>query len=466
MLFNSLDFIFFLPAVLLAFYLVPHKARVFLLLGASYYFYMCWDPTYILLILLSTVIDYSAGIILGKTEHTIWRRLALYSSLTLNLGMLVVFKYGDFLIQTGNRVAHKLGHPDWTVDALHLLLPVGISFYTFQTMSYTIDVYQRKIRPEKNPFYFALYVSYFPQLVAGPIERFSDLIGQLKQKVTVLPENLEKGIYYILFGFFMKMVIADNIGWYVDQAYTDHLSDPTQNMLLLVLLYPIQIYCDFHGYSTIAIGTARLFGVKLSLNFAGPFWSTSLTTFWRKWHISLTTWFRDYLYFPLGGSKQGYLKASMAILIVFCVSGFWHGANWTFIAWGMWHGVLVVLEKWTGYVRAGEESFVVRIVKGMITFALVAAIFVYFRSPSIQIAHEVLAGLFSFSALSIPALPIQLILLLLLFIAVDLALRKTNIADWLHTQSGLVKWGVCAALLFFVLALSGTNQQPFIYFQF
>lgn len=466
MLFNSLEFLLFLPIVLIAFYLVPHKGRVFLLLGASYYFYMSWNPSYILLILISTFIDYSAGLGLGRTSKKSLRRLYLYTSLGLNLGMLTVFKYGDFLITTSNRIVYKLGFYDWTMESLNLILPVGISFYTFQTMSYTIDVYREKIRPERNLAYFALYVSYFPQLVAGPIERFSNLIDQLKQKVQLLPENLEKGIYYILFGFFMKMVIADNLGWYIDQAYASELNGEHLNLTLAALLYPVQIYCDFHGYSTIAIGTARLMGVNLSLNFAGPFWSSSLTTFWRKWHISLTNWFRDYLYFPLGGSRQGYFKTILAILVVFITSGIWHGANWTFAAWGIWHGVLVVTEKLVGYPKWGESMLPVRIVKGLINYILVALIFVYFRSPSIEISHHIFQGIVSNEPFWIPEIPLLIITLLAGFIAMDFTLRNSNMADWLQQRPTLVRWGFCAVLLFFILAASGTNQQPFIYFQF
>lgn len=465
MLFNSLDFLIFLPIILIAFYLFPFKLRVFLLLAASYYFYMSWNPKYIILILISTLIDYSTGILLQRNEDQFRRKLLLATSMFLNLGMLIAFKYGDFLLQNTSRVLFKLGIENQSFELLDLVLPVGISFYTFQTMSYTIDVYNRKIKAETNLAYFALYVSYFPQLVAGPIERFGDLMNQLKAKVNFSTEHLERGIYYILFGFFMKMVIADNIGWYIDSAYAIQ-PNSDQNFLLIALLYPVQIYCDFHGYSTIAIGTAQLFGVRLSLNFLGPFWSSSVTSFWKKWHISLTSWFRDYLYIPIGGSKHGWTKTILATMIVFIISGLWHGSNWNFVAWGFFNGAVVVIEKIMRYPKWQETNLFVKITKGIITYFFVSSMFVYFRSGSIQAANEVISSYTNFNSFYIPELPTIVCFLLSLFILTDYLLRNGNFMEWITPKSITLKWIVSAILLFLILSNSGTNQQPFIYFQF
>ena len=394
MYFNSLTFIYFLPVVFGLFYIISHKYRVFILLLASYYFYASWNPAYLSLILISTFTDYFAGLSLERVTKKSSRKLILWSSLVINLGMLIYFKYANFFIDTFNRVNYKAGSPFESIQLLDIILPVGISFYTFQTISYTIDVYNQKIKPEKNIAYFALYVSFFAQLVAGPIERFSDLIQQFKQKAYLTRENLSHGFRLILYGFFMKMVVADNIGIIVDNTYQNISTTSSFNLIIAACLYSFQILCDFHGYSTIAIGVAKLFDINLSGNFKAPYFSPSLTIFWRKWHITLTSWFRDYIYYPLGGNKGSKLKWMIAIMIVFIISGFWHGAQWTFIVWGALHGGLTLLEKIIGADKK-STSKLVNTIRSLFIFGLVSILWIFFRSPNFSIAKDFIRGIFN-----------------------------------------------------------------------
>lgn len=470
MLFNSVEFFLFLPVVFALFYLLRHRYRLPLLLLASYYFYMSWNPIYIVLILISTAIDFTSGYLLGKTDKANLRHFILAISMLMNLGMLAYFKYANFFIDTLNTVVQNQGQPPFEI--LHIILPIGISFYTFQTMSYTIDVYHRKVESEKSILAFALYVCFFPQLVAGPIERYAALMPQLKARVSLSKNDLAVGLRLILYGLFMKMVIADNLGVLVDHAYA-HISEMHSVQLIgAAVLYSFQIYCDFHGYSTIAIGAALLFGVRLSDNFKSPYFSVSLTQFWRRWHITLTNWFRDYIYYPMGGNRASKMKWITAVLVVFIVSGFWHGASWTFIVWGALHGVVTLAEK-ISRLDFNPASKWGRLMKGFITFSFVTGTWIFFRSPNFTIAHDFFTGMtnqwslpiYSLDSLSHTSLT-ETFIYLLLFLILDYFTRFQNFGTWMESKSRAFRWSLYFVLAFLILGRSGTDIQPFIYFQF
>lgn len=419
---------------------------------------MSWNPWYILLIVASTLTDYIVAILIERNNRKRSKQLLLLSSLIINLGLLGTFKYGNFIVENLNLGLQYFEKS--AIEPFDLILPVGISFYTFQTISYTIDVYRNQISAERNLIKFALYVCYFPQLVAGPIERYKKLSSELSKKITLNELILRRGILLILYGFFIKMVIADNIGLIVDQSFVTE----NQNLLTGILLYPVQIYCDFHGYSTIAIGVACLFGVNLSPNFLGPFWSVSLTEFWRKWHITLTTWFRDYVYYPIGGNKKGINVMLIATLIVFLISGFWHGANWTFVIWGALNGLIVITEKLIGYHK-WKSGFIVSFLRGILNYGFVALFFVYFRANSVEHAHQIIFSLGELSIFS-PDFSIVFVLIFILFTLFDYWFRNEDFEMIISRKKSYTQWVIGILLLFITLAFSGANQQPFIYFQF
>ncbi len=333
MIFNSLSFLVFFPTVVLLYYLIPHRFRWVLLLLASYVFYGYWKIEYLSLIVISTLVDFSVGRYLNRETNSGKRKAALALSLLVNLGMLFTFKYANWFINDllPSAALNGLASVFPSISSgLNLVLPVGISFYTFQTMSYTIDVYYNKVKAESNLAKFALFVSFFPQLVAGPIERFQRLHHQLFEFHHFSYENLKYGLRLMLWGLFIKMCVADNLSPLVDQIFERYTEASSIQLLIGMLGFSIQIYSDFQGYSLIAIGTARVLGIRLIYNFNAPYFAQSIRDFWSRWHISLSTWFRDYLYIPLGGSKVSTLKVSLNVLVVFIVSGLWHGANLTF----------------------------------------------------------------------------------------------------------------------------------------
>jgi D-alanyl-lipoteichoic acid acyltransferase DltB (MBOAT superfamily) len=336
MLFNSIDFAIFLPLVFILYWFINKKhlrfQNIFLLI-ASYIFYSWWDWRFLSLIIFSTVVDYSVGISLSYKKNLLTRKLLLITSLVVNLGFLGFFKYYNFFIDNF-REAFSFFGGEFNANSLRIVLPVGISFYTFQTLSYTIDVYRQKIKPTKSFIAFAAYVSFFPQLVAGPIERATNLLPQFLNKRKFDYNKAINGMRQILWGLFKKIVIADSCAVYVNDIFANYSIHSGSTLVLGAILFAFQIYGDFSGYSDIAIGTARLFGFNLMRNFAFPYFSRDIAEFWRRWHISLSTWFRDYLYIPLGGSRGNTANKIRNIFIIFIVSGFWHGANWTFIVWG------------------------------------------------------------------------------------------------------------------------------------
>lgn len=430
---------------------------------------MQWKMEYAGLILFSTIVDYCAALFIYKSTSLVKKKLGLSLSLVTNLGLLALFKYYNFFRTELETVLTQYGMES-AFPALSLLLPVGISFYTFQTLSYTLDVYYGRQKPEKHFGIFALYVSFFPQLVAGPIERFSHLGKQLREHHLFKYSNIAQGGRLILLGFFVKMGIADNVSASVDEIYLDPLGHNSISVLIGIFFYSIQIYADFFGYSTIAIGAAKLLGIDLMDNFRAPYFSGSITEFWKRWHISLTGWFRQYLYYPLGGNRVKTYRWLINILIVFVVSGLWHGANWTFIIWGAIHGLLYLLEHYAKKVPIfNSEGYPVwlRVLVKVKTFVLVSLAWVFFRSQNLDQAFEIFEALFSnFSLVDSFHVKPQIWILVGGFILFDFILRNSRYDTWADKRNMGIRWLTYALLLFATMALGGVTNHPFIYFQF
>ena len=395
MLFNSAQFLVFFPIVLLVYFALPLKIRQYWLLIASYYFYMCWNPKFIFLILTSTIITYLCGILLEKIPNH--KKLVLASGFIINLGILAYFKYFNFGMELIQAVCNIL-HIQLTVPTFDIILPVGISFFTFQALGYTMDVYRGEIYAEKNFFRYALFVSFFPQLVAGPIERSRNLLKQLATPQRFNFERLREGFLLMLWGYFLKIVLADRIAIFVDTVFGDLKKYHGFYIIIAVILFAVQIYCDFGGYSTIAIGAAKILGISLMENFDAPYISTSVADFWRRWHISLTSWFKDYLYFPLGGSRKGKFRKYLNKLIVFLVSGLWHGASLSFVIWGGLNGIYQVVEEMTQPLREkickilhiNVKTLGHQILQMIITFILVDFSWLFFRANDLTTAKKAL----------------------------------------------------------------------------
>lgn len=397
MLFNSFDFTVFFPTVIFVFFIIPHRFRWAFLLAASYYFYMCWKAEYLVLIIISTLIDYFAGIQMGKIAEQQKRKKYLYLSLLANLGILFSFKYANFF-STSLRSGLEQLNIFYETPLFDWLLPVGISFYTFQSLSYSIDVYRGEKTPEYHLGRFALYVAFFPQLVAGPIERSVRLLPQFEKPVYFQYERVVSGLRLMLWGFFKKLVIADRLAIYVNEAFNYPGEHSGLTLLVATYFFAFQIYCDFSGYSDIAIGTARVMGYDLMLNFRQPYFSKSISEFWKRWHISLSTWFKDYLYIPLGGNRVAKWRWYYNLMAVFLVSGLWHGANWTFVLWGGLHGAYLFISIITADIRKRIRAFfridripaLKRTISVIITFHLVLLAWVFFRANSIGDAFFIL----------------------------------------------------------------------------
>ena len=342
MLFNSLEFLIFFPIVTLVYFLIPKKVRYLWLLGASYYFYSCWNAQYALLMATSTLITYLSGFFIEKAKTDRGRKLSVAVSFILNLAILFYFKYFYFTMDNINMVRGLFGLSELQ-PKFDVILPVGISFYTFQALSYTMDVYRKEITHERNLFRYALFVSFFPQLVAGPIERSKNLLTQLRDDHKFDYNRVRYGLLVMLWGFFLKLVIADRAAILVNTVYDRYTEFGGAMLLLATVCFAIQIYCDFASYSIIAKGAARVMGFELMDNFRQPYFSTSIAEFWRRWHISLSSWFKDYLYIPLGGNRKGTVRKYFNLMVVFLVSGLWHGASWNFVIWGALHGIYQIL---------------------------------------------------------------------------------------------------------------------------
>ena len=385
MLFNSFQFLFFFLVVWLLFLLTRGMPRRIILLIASYYFYMCWSTRYIFVIWAITVIDYVAGLQIEKAERVGRRRLYLGLSLFCNLSLLVIFKYFNFLTGSLRGASHLFGL-QYDPPLLAIILPVGLSFHTFQAMSYTIEVYRRRVPAEKNLLEYALYVAFFPQMVAGPIERPYELLPQFHREPKVTYEGVRAGMVQALWGLFKKMVLADNVSDFVKLIYDTPRHYSGSALVLATLLFSIQIYCDFSGYTDIALGLARMMGYELRINFMQPYFSRSVGEFWRRWHISLSTWFRDYLYIPLGGNRVKLSRHYANLMITFVISGLWHGANWTFVAWGFLHGLYLVIAQATApfMPRFARLPRLQTFLKTVVTFALVTFAWIFFRANNLR----------------------------------------------------------------------------------
>lgn len=400
MLFNSAQFLCFFPISIAIFYIVPQKYRYLWLLVASYYFYMQWNPAYIFLLLSSTLITYVGGLVLEKTVTERKRKICLFICLVINLAVLGYFKYANLFMGYLNKAIVIAGHEEIPWDNA-IILPVGISFFTLQALGYLIDVYRKDIYAEHNFFRYALFISFFPQLVAGPIERSKNLLKQLAVPYRFSYENLRRGLMIMLYGFFLKVVIADRTAIFVDAVYNNANAYPGFYILVATVLFAIQIYCDFYGYSTIAKGTALTMGIKLMDNFNAPYFSKSIKEFWRRWHISLSTWFRDYLYIPLGGNRKGIVRKYANLMIVFAVSGLWHGASLSFVIWGVLHGLYQVLgglfrsfyKKVScrcAFLNKSDERFSTKLFQWALTIILICFAWLFFRANSISSARLIL----------------------------------------------------------------------------
>ena len=385
MLFNSFQFLFFFLVVWLLFLLTRGMPRRIILLIASYYFYMCWSTRYIFVIWGITLIDYVAGLQIEKAERVGRRQLYLGLSLFCNLSLLVVFKYFNFLTGSFRSASHLFGL-QYDPPLLAIILPVGLSFHTFQAMSYTIEVYRRRVPAEKNLLEYALYVAFFPQMVAGPIERPYELLPQFHREPKVTYEGVRAGMVQALWGLFKKMVLADNVADFVKLIYGTPRHYSGAALVLATLLFSIQIYCDFSGYTDIALGLARMMGYELRINFMQPYFSRSVGEFWRRWHISLSTWFRDYVYIPLGGNRVKLSRHYANLMITFVISGLWHGANWTFVAWGFLHGLYLVIAQATApfMPRFARLPRLQTFLKTVVTFALVTFAWIFFRANNLR----------------------------------------------------------------------------------
>lgn len=485
MSFVSAEFLLFFCIVIPLYFLTPHRMHWAYLLAASYLFYAYWNAGYLFLIVFSTLVDYWAARWLDETDRSqvARRRLLLAASIVVNLGVLFTFKYFNFFADSLVGGLNALGIQANPV-LLQVLLPVGISFYTFQSMSYTIDVYRGHIKPERHFGIFATFIAFFPQLVAGPIERAGNMLPQFRQRVGLDYDRIVGGLRLILWGIFKKVVVADHIAIYVNNVYNNVESYSGLPLMLATLFFAFQIYCDFSAYSDIAIGTARIMGFRLMDNFRQPYLSLSVREFWRRWHISLSTWFRDYLYIPLGGSRVRFSRNLFNLLVVFVVSGLWHGANWTFIIWGALHGIFLVVEILISRALpvGGLQFPGVRYLRWALTFALVCFAWIFFRANSLDDARYVVTALFDFSGgfstLAIPYYEVVMSATNELALALFL-IAFVMFVDWLDSRWGVIetwgsrpwplRWGVYYGLttaVLLVLLVYGASTSDFIYFQF
>ncbi len=482
MLFNSLDFALFLPIIFVLYWYVFQKSlklQNLLLVVASYVFYGWWDWRFLSLILISTLVDYMVGLGLRDQQDSIKRKLLLWTSILVNLGFLGFFKYYNFFLDNFVSAFSFFGQ-EISASSLNIILPVGISFYTFQTLSYSIDVYRGKLKPTEDFIAFAAFVSFFPQLVAGPIERATNLVPQILNKRTFDYHKAVDGLRQILWGLFKKIVIADNCAQFANMIFNNSEQYSGSTLLLGVLFFTFQIYGDFSGYSDIAIGTSRLFGIDLMRNFAFPYFSRDIAEFWRRWHISLSTWFRDYLYIPLGGSRGGTQMKIRNTFIIFVVSGFWHGANWTFIVWGALNALYFMPLMLTDRNRAnleivaqGKKLPSVREFAAMLlTFSLTVLAWIFFRAENIGHAWSYLSEIFSSSLFTVPDFSEKARALMTIFFVIAFVLIEWHGREHQYAIENLgiswkkpYRWAFYYVIALVIFNFSG-NQQEFIYFQF
>lgn len=477
MLFNSLSFAIFLPIVFILYWFTTKnniKYQNILLLVSSYFFYACWDWRFLFLLIFSTLLDYFTGIKMSDSKNQRSKKFWFWLSISVNLGFLGVFKYFNFFAASFADAISNVGFHinPWT---LKVILPVGISFYTFHGLSYVIDIYKNRIKAEKNFIDYSVFVSFFPLLVAGPIERATHLLPQIQSKRNFDYAKAFSGLRQILWGLFKKVVIADQCAVYANIAFNNTADQPGSTLLTGAIFFAFQIYGDFSGYSDIAIGTAKLFGIDLLRNFAFPYFSRDIAEFWRRWHISLSTWFRDYLYIPLGGSKTGTWMKVRNTFIIFLVSGFWHGANWTFLIWGFLNALYIMPSiifntnrNNLDIVARGKNFSSLKELRSVIlTFSLTVFAWIFFRANSLDHAIHFISKIFTRSFFTLPKIDTDILILLPLFIIIEwfgreehYALEKITV-NWYRP----LRWGMYFIIIMFVICYAGSNQQ-FIYFQF
>ncbi|MDD6050136.1 MAG: MBOAT family protein [Clostridiales bacterium] len=497
MLFNSIEFLLFFPAVVLMYYLIPGKLRMYWLLVTSYVFYMCWNPSYALLLLFSTAVTFCSGLLIGRTMNRreagerviINEKIWIALSFGINLSILFFFKYFDFMVDNINALRGSMGLEQIS-PGFDVLLPVGISFYIFQALSYTMDVYRRQVRVEKNFFKYATFVSFFPQLVAGPIERSSHLLTQFDKPQPFRFSAVRDGLMLMIWGFFQKIVIADRAAIVVNQIFNYSSYYSGFELLIGMVLFAVQVYGDFAGYSSIAIGAAQVMGFDLMENFRRPYFATSVADFWRRWHISLSTWFRDYLYIPLGGSRKGRARRYINVMIVFLCSGLWHGAAWNYVIWGALNGLYQVIgsllkplrEKLMRKVGMRTETFSHRLLQMLLTFVLIDLSWVFFRANTVNDAFGILSRLFvwnpevlldgrllrlGFDAAQWATLGVSLAVLLGVSVLQECGV---HLRETLNRQEAWFRWMVVIASVLAVLVLGiygpSFDASAFIYFQF
>lgn len=411
MLFNSVDFLLFFPFVIIVYFIIPARLKNIWLLLSSYYFYMSWNAKYAILILTSTIITYASGLAIEKIKNVNlddqhkerYKKLAVALSFILNLGILLYFKYSNFVFSILEAILNRL-HIYARIPAFDIVLPVGISFYTFQALSYTMDVYRDEVYAEKNFIQYALFVSFFPQLVAGPIERSKNLLKQLAIPHKFSIDDFREGILLMLWGYFLKIIIADRIAVFVDTVYGDIVTYGGYYLIVATVLFAIQIYCDFAGYSVIAMGAAKVLGIEIMDNFNSPYLSLSVADFWKRWHISLTSWFRDYLYIPLGGNRKGAVRKNINRMIVFLASGLWHGASISFVIWGGLNGLyqifadllMPIRRRCVHFLKLDNQSLGYRISEILGTFVLIDFSWIFFRANSASKSIEIIKRMFTF----------------------------------------------------------------------
>ena len=465
----------FLPIVFLAYWVIfkdNHRYQNILILIASYFFYGWWDYRFLLLIFFSSLIDFFVGL---KLQTTNYKKLYLFISLTINIGLLGIFKYYNFFLESFYHILERTGYQINSFDTINIILPVGISFYTFQTMSYSIDIYRGNLKPTKSLLNFMAFVSFFPQLVAGPIERASNLLPQIEKSRSFCPSTVRKGAKLILYGLFKKIVIADSLSSYSNYVFENYVQLDSISLLIGAIAFAFQIYCDFSGYSDIGIGTSKLFGVELKSNFKFPYFARNIPDFWKRWHISLSSWFRDYLYFPLGGSRNGIIRSLINVMIIFLISGLWHGANWTFVIWGLYHAILYIpsfiskkiLSK--NFIKKQSYSITKSIMTTLLTFCLTTIGWIFFRSNTVNDAFAYVVSLFlndtsiDYSPyMFYPFIYIVVILLMDYFWTLD----ERNVFE-LKFRNRYVKYVFYQFIIWTVIVFFTVNTQSnFIYFQF
>lgn len=478
LIFNSFAFLIFFPIIILFYFILPHKVRWFLLLVASIYFYMSFIPIYILILGFTIVIDYFAGIIIEKSKGK-KRRIFLIISLLANIGVLAVFKYYNFINENLTFLLNPLGIHN-NLPYLSILLPIGLSFHTFQAMSYTIEVYRSNQKAERHFGIYALYVLFFPQLVAGPIERPQNLLPQFKKKQFFNRALLHSGLALMLWGFFKKVVIADRLAILVDTVYGNVDNYTGFPLVLATVFFAFQIYCDFSGYTDIAIGAAQVMGIKLMDNFKRPYFSRSIGEFWKRWHISLSTWFRDYLYIPLGGNRVSVPRWYFNLFFVFLISGLWHGANWTFVIWGALHGIYLIIglvtspyrDKIKNKIRMPNRLNI--LIQVVLTFIFTSIAWIFFRADNVSDAWYIITNLFTNFSFKLSGTNLGLdtadIIIafasILLMEFVHIIQEHKGMRHFLSDKPKWLRWAIYVTLILFILLFGVFKNKEFIYFQF